>query len=110
MNKVYQVIWSRVKNSYVVVSELAGTSHKKKRSVSIRAISLAAFLAMSMTAPAVEAAEPYTILVDGKGNIVSAETDLSGTGEQFSRTASQVAYTASPSEKVQKQKEIILQQ
>lgn len=80
MNKVYQVIWSRVKNSYVVVSELAGTSHKKKRSVSIRAISLAAFLAMSMTAPAVEAAEPYTILVDGKGNIVSAETDLSGTG------------------------------
>lgn len=80
MNKVYQVIWSRVKNSYVVVSELAGTSYKKKRSVSIRAISLAAFLAMSMTAPAVEAAEPYTILVDGKGNIVSAETDLSGTG------------------------------
>lgn len=80
MNKVYQVIWSRVKNSYVVVSELAGTSHKKKRSVSIRAISLAAFLAMSMTAPAVEATEPYTILVDGKGNIVSAETDLSGTG------------------------------
>lgn len=80
MNKVYQVIWSRVKNGYVVVSELAGTSHKKKRSVSIRAISLAAFLAMSMTAPAVEAAEPYTILVDGKGNIVSAETDLSGTG------------------------------
>ena len=28
MNRIYKVIWSRVKNSYVVVSEIAGTAKK----------------------------------------------------------------------------------
>jgi len=28
MNRIYKVIWSRVKNSYVVVSEIAGTARK----------------------------------------------------------------------------------
>ena len=28
MNHIYKVIWSRVKNSYVVVSEIAGTAKK----------------------------------------------------------------------------------
>ena len=28
MNHIYKVIWSRVKNSYVVVSEIAGTARK----------------------------------------------------------------------------------
>jgi len=29
MNHIYKVIWSRVKNSYVVVSEIAGDSEEK---------------------------------------------------------------------------------
>ena len=28
MNRIYKVIWSRVKNSYVVVSEIAGKAKK----------------------------------------------------------------------------------
>lgn len=31
MNHIYKVIWSRVKNSYVVVSEIAGTARKSGR-------------------------------------------------------------------------------
>lgn len=28
MNHIYKVIWSKVKNSYIVVSEIAGTSEE----------------------------------------------------------------------------------
>lgn len=31
MNKIYKVIWSKVKNSYVVVPEIAVSSSKNKR-------------------------------------------------------------------------------
>ena len=47
MNHIYKVIWSRVKNSYVVVSEIAGTARKSGRvraSKNTLAAVLAAFL------------------------------------------------------------------
>lgn len=43
---------------------------------------MAAFLAFSWTIPVIEAAESYTIRVDEKGNVVSAETLSSGTEKQ----------------------------
>lgn len=44
MNHIYKVIWSRVKNSYVVVSEIAGTARKSGR-VRVSKNTLAAVLA-----------------------------------------------------------------
>ena len=44
MNRIYKVIWSRVKNSYVVVSEIAGTA-KKSGGVRVSKNALAAVLA-----------------------------------------------------------------
>lgn len=42
MNHIYKVIWSRVKSSYVVVSEIAGTARKSGR-VRVSKNTLAAF-------------------------------------------------------------------
>lgn len=84
MNQCYRVVWSKVRNCYVVVSELVGcgrhkTGRKKKEAT---VFSMAALLVISMAAPVSEAAASYKILVDEKGNVVSAETFSSGTGEQ----------------------------
>ncbi len=52
MNHIYKVIWSRVKNSYVVVSEIAGTARKSGRvrvSKNTLAAVLAAFLLTGLT-------------------------------------------------------------
>lgn len=49
MNKIYQVIWSRAKNCYVVVSELAG-SHVKNASSRRTKLLASAVLAVSLLA------------------------------------------------------------
>lgn len=49
MNKIYKVIWSRAKNCYVVVSELAG-SHVKKASSKRTEILASAILTVSLLA------------------------------------------------------------
>lgn len=49
MNKIYKVIWSRAKNCYVVVSELAG-SHVKNESSKRTKILASAVLTMSLLA------------------------------------------------------------
>ncbi|WP_419500346.1 ESPR-type extended signal peptide-containing protein [Dialister invisus] len=57
MNHIYKVIWSRVKNSYVVVSEIAGTARKSGRvrvSKNVLAAALTAFLLTSSVAGAVD--------------------------------------------------------
>ena len=84
MNKSYRVIWSQVRNCYVAVSELVGCGrHKegrKKKEATV--FSMAALLVVSMATPVSEAAASYKILVDEKGNVVSAETISSETGGQ----------------------------
>ena len=59
MNHIYKVIWSRVKNSYVVVSEIAGTARKSGRvrvSKNALAAVLAAFLLTGISVSPVSAA------------------------------------------------------
>ena len=59
MNHIYKVIWSRVKNSYVVVSEIAGTARKSGRvrvSKNTLAAVLAAFLLTGISVSPVSAA------------------------------------------------------
>ena len=59
MNHIYKVIWSRVKNSYVVVSEIAGTARKSGRvrvSKNKLAAVLAAFLLTGISVSPVSAA------------------------------------------------------
>ena len=57
MNHIYKVMWSRVKNSYVVVSEIAGTARKSggvRVSKNALAAALTAFLLTSSVAGAVD--------------------------------------------------------
>ena len=57
MNHIYKVIWSRVKNSYVVVSEIAGTARKSggvRVSKNALTAALTAFLLTSSVAGAVD--------------------------------------------------------
>ena len=59
MNHIYKVIWSQVKNSYVVVSEIAGTAKKSGRvkiSKNALAAVLAAFLLTGISVSPVSAA------------------------------------------------------
>ncbi len=59
MNHIYKVIWSRVKNSYVVVSEIAGTARKSggvRVSKNALAAVLAAFLLTGISVSPVSAA------------------------------------------------------
>ena len=57
MNKVYKVIWSKVRNCYVVVSELAKRNGKCSSSLNKKII--AAFLAAGMTIPLSVSAAGY---------------------------------------------------
>ena len=69
MNHIYKVIWSRVKNSYVVVSEIAGTARKSGRvrvSKNTLAAVLAAFLLTGISVSPVSAA------LDGVNTFVEA--------------------------------------
>ena len=69
MNHIYKVIWSRVKNSYVIVSEIAGTARKSGRvrvSKNTLAAVLAAFLLTGISVSPVSAA------LDGVNTFVEA--------------------------------------
>lgn len=59
MNHIYKVIWSRVKNSYVVVPEIAGTARKSggvRISKNVLAAALTAFLLTGISVSPVSAA------------------------------------------------------
>ena len=67
MNHIYKVIWSRVKNSYVVVSEIAGTARKSGRvrvSKNTLAAVLAAFLLTGISV------SPVSAVLDGVNTFV----------------------------------------
>lgn len=67
MNHIYKVIWSRVKNSYVVVSEIAGTARKSGRvrvSKNTLAAVLAAFLLTGISV------SPLSAALDGVNTFV----------------------------------------
>ena len=67
MNHIYKVIWSRVKNSYVVVSEIAGTARKSGR-VRVSKNTLAAvFAAFLLTGISVS---PVSAVLDGVNTFV----------------------------------------
>ena len=82
MNHIYKVIWSRVKNSYVVVSEIAGTARKSGRvrvSKNTLAAVLAAFLLTGISVSPVSAALDgvNTFVEPGNQNIkIGNGTDL----------------------------------
>ena len=82
MNHIYKVIWSQVKNSYVVVSEIAGTARKSGRvrvSKNTLAAVLAAFLLTGISVSPVSAALDgvNTFVEPGNQNIkIGNGTDL----------------------------------
>ena len=82
MNHIYKVIWSRVKNSYVVVSEIAGTARKSggvRVSKNTLAAVLAAFLLTGISVSPVSAALDgvNTFVEPGNQNIkIGNDTDL----------------------------------
>mgnify|MGYP000906461963 CR=1 FL=1 len=82
MNHIYKVIWSQVKNSYVVVSEIAGTAKKSRRvkiSKNALAAVLAAFLLTGISVSPVSAALDgvNTFVEPGNQNIkIGNGTDL----------------------------------
>lgn len=69
MNHIYKVIWSRVKNSYVVVSEIAGTARKSGR-VSVSKNTLAAVLAAFLLTGI--SVSPVSAALDGVNTFVEA--------------------------------------
>ena len=82
MNRIYKVVWSKVKHAYVVVSELAGTAKKSGRvraSGNTLAAVLAAFLLTGISVSSVSAALDgvNTFVEPGNQNIkIGNGTDL----------------------------------
>jgi len=86
MNHIYKVIWSRVKNSYVVVSEIAGTARKSggvRVSKNALAAALTAFLLTASVAGAVDnvivgnTEAPNTVIDTTDSTVVGIENKVS---------------------------------
>ena len=67
MNHIYKVIWSRVKNSYVVVSEIAGTARKSGRGRVSKNTLAAVLVAFLLTGISVS---PVSAVLDGVNTFV----------------------------------------
>jgi len=79
MNKIYKVVWSKVRNCYVVVSELAKRNGKCSSSLNKKII--AAFLAAGMTMAATVSVEASAVGVNsGNGTLVRVGT---GSGANY---------------------------
>lgn len=85
MNKIYKVIYSKVRNCYVVVSELAknngkGTSRGavvgRRKGTSLLAAVLAAGVMAFGALPGIAAAADPAIVTDAKGNIKSTDATI----------------------------------
>ena len=74
MNKIYKVIWSKVKNQYVVVSELAHSNGKQSRTSrnSIRSRIAALVVCGAIAAFGVFSALPNSAFAAGAGAITTA--------------------------------------
>ena len=90
MNRIYKVIWSKVRNSWVVVSEIArnhGKEHSSRKSIPGRVYALTLALALGLTWPAgAWAADPIdlgnggTVAYDDNGNLTMGN-QVHGEGE-----------------------------
>ena len=65
MNRIYKVIWSKVKHQYVVVSELAHRDGKKSKGIGRSAAALLAVLALTAGVGVM----PVQAILDDNGNI-----------------------------------------
>lgn len=74
MNKIYKVIWSKVKNQYVVVSELAHSNGKQSRTSrnSIRSRIAALVVCGAIAAFGVFGAVPNSAFAAGAGAITTS--------------------------------------
>ena len=80
MNKIYKVIWSKVKHQYVVVSELAHRDGKKSKGIGHSAAALLAVLALTagigfMPVQAQPVENPVVIPGEKEGNNTVQSTD-----------------------------------
>ena len=99
MNKIYKVIWSKVRNCYVAVSEIAKRNGKSCTSVNCGAkanrghagMALAIALSLSMTGGGVAWAEDVT---EPSKTIYSTDTDAATTNYILARTGSTVGGAA----------------
>ena len=81
MNKIYKVIWNRVRHCYVVVSEIAknhGKEHSTNLCVSKRLVALTLAIGLSLSSYAFVAAEDTTNQGTNLGNGASAYYDDKG--------------------------------
>ena len=76
MNKIYKVIWSKVKHQYVVVSELAHRDGKKSKGIGRSAAALLAVLALTagIGIIPVQAVENVVVMPEEGNNTVSSTT------------------------------------
>ena len=81
MNKVYKVIWSKARNCYVVVSELAKRNGKSSSSLNKKII--AAFLAAGMTMAATVSVEASAVGVDPNSNATNLIKSGTGSGTNY---------------------------
>ena len=75
MNKIYKVIWSKVKNQYVVVSELAHSNGKQSRTSrnSIRSRIAALVVCGAIAAFGVFGAGPNSAFAAGVGTMTDSK-------------------------------------
>ena len=77
MNRIYKVVWSKAKNCYTVVSEIAKRHGKGNRARTCAAAFLAAFAltgVMGMSEAQAAVINANTVTIDEKGNIAGANS------------------------------------
>lgn len=77
MNRIYKVVWSKAKNCYTVVSEIAKRHGKGNRARTCAAAFLAAFAltgVMGMSEAQAAVINANTVTIDDSGNVASANS------------------------------------
>ena len=77
MNRIYKVVWSKAKNCYTVVSEIAKRHGKGNRALTCAAAFLAAFAltgVMGMSEAQAAVINANTVTIDDSGNVAGANS------------------------------------
>ena len=82
MNKIYKVIWSKVKSCYVVVSEIAGSNGKSRRGRASKS-ALAAVLAVMLGFGGIVGSEAATV---NDGDTLNGSTHITVTKDEGTNT------------------------
>ena len=82
MNKIYKVIWSKVKNSYVVVSEIAGSNGKSRRGRATKS-ALAGVLTVMLVFGGIVGGEAATV---NDGDTLNGSTHITVTKDPATKT------------------------